>query len=34
MEIKIDKQLKDCCNVNIGCIFYKTCVSKTNRELY
>lgn len=34
MEVQIDKQLKDSCNVNIGCIFYKTCVIKTNSELW
>lgn len=34
VEVHIDKQLKDCCNVNIGCIFYKTTVSKTNSELW
>ena len=34
MEVQIDKQLKDSCNVNIGCIFYKTCVRKTNNELW
>lgn len=34
MEIKIDKELKEKCNVNIGCIFYRTCVTKTNAELW
>lgn len=34
MEVQIDKQLKDICNVNIGCIYYKTCVIKTNNELW
>ncbi len=34
MEVQIDKQLKDSCNVNIGCIFYKTSVIKTNNELW
>lgn len=34
MEVQIDKQLKDSCNVNIGCIYYKTCVIKTNNELW
>lgn len=33
MEIQIDKQLKEKCNVNLGCIFYKTNVIKTNKEL-
>lgn len=34
MEIQIDKQLKDSSNVNIGCIFYDTCVIKINNELW
>ena len=34
MEMKIDKQLQDNCNVNIGCISYNTNVSKTNSELW
>ncbi len=34
MEVQIDKQLKESCNANIGCIFYKTCVIKTNNELW
>ncbi len=34
MEIQIDKQLKDSCNVNLGCIFYRTNVIKTNKELW
>jgi len=34
MKVQIDKKLKDSCNVNIGCIFYKTCVIKTNSELW
>ena len=34
MEVQIDKQLKDNCNVNLGCIFYKTNVIKTNKELW
>ena len=31
MEVLIDKQLKEECNVNLGCIFYKTNVIKTNK---
>ena len=34
MEVQIDKQLKEDCNVNLGCIFYKTNVIKTNKELW
>ena len=34
MEVLIDKQLKEECNVNLGCIFYKTNVIKTNKELW
>lgn len=34
MRIQIDKQLKDNCNVNLGCIFYRTNVIKTNKELW
>ena len=34
MEVIIDKQLKEECNVNLGCIFYKTNVIKTNKELW
>ena len=34
MEIKIDNKLKDNCNVNIGCIFYNTCVLKKSNELW
>lgn len=34
MNIQIAKQLKDICNVNIGCIFYKTNVIKTTEELW
>lgn len=34
MEVLIDKQLKEKCNVNLGCILYKTNVIKTNKELW
>lgn len=34
MEVQIDRQLKEDCNVNLGCIFYQTNVIKTNRELW
>lgn len=34
MKVQIDKQLKDDCNVNLGCIFYKTNVIKANKELW
>ena len=34
MEVLIDKQLKEECNVYLGCIFYKTNVIKTNKELW
>ena len=34
MKVQIDKRLKDDCNVNLGCIFYKTNVIKTNKELW
>ena len=34
MEVQIEKQLKDRCNVNLGCIFYKTNVIKNNKELW
>ena len=34
MKVIIDKQLKEECNVNLGCIFYKTNVIKTNKELW
>lgn len=34
MEVLIDKQLKEECNVNLGCIFYKTNVIKTNKALW
>lgn len=34
MEVQIDKQLKEDCNVNLECIFYKTNVIKTNKELW
>lgn len=34
MEVQIDKILKDSCKVNIGCLFYKTCVIRTNSELW
>ena len=30
MKIIIDKNLQDCCNVNLGCIFYNTSVEKNN----
>lgn len=30
MKIIIDRNLQDCCNVNIGCIFYNTSVEKNN----
>lgn len=34
MKVQIDKQLKDNCNVSLGCIFYRTKVIKTNKELW
>lgn len=34
MKIQIEKQLKDSCNVSLGCIFYKTNVIKTNKDLW
>ena len=34
MEININQNLKNSCNVNIGCIFYDTCVEKNNSELW
>lgn len=34
MEVQINKQLKEECNVNLGCLFYKTNVIKTNNELW
>lgn len=30
MKIIIDRNLQDCCNVNIGCILYNTSVEKNN----
>ena len=34
MEVQIDKQLKESCNVSLGCIFYKTNIIKTNKQLW
>lgn len=34
MNVRIDKELKENCNVNLGCIFYNTCVKKDNSELW
>ncbi len=34
MKIQIEKQLKDSCNISLGCIFYKTNVIKTNKDLW
>lgn len=34
MKIQIDKNFKDKCNINLGCIFYKTDVVKNNNELW
>lgn len=34
MEVQVDQQLKESCNVSLGCIFYKTDVIKTNKELW
>lgn len=33
MEVIIDKQLKEECNVNLGCIFYKTNVIVLRQKL-
>ncbi len=34
MKIQIDKNFKDKCNINLGCIFYKTDVVNNNNELW